>query len=424
MNYIGLINSSLLYIEEHIRDMVTPEEVADHVKYSVHHFSRMFSDQVGLSIKQYTVNRRVKHVLYEASKGKLLIEAIFEYDFDSYSGFYKACQKTYGLSPKVCLKNLKIDVPVVFLLGKEKYPMLTETKLKKHLKNWDIDQMIQPVYSENRQKRKDLWTVENYNIMITQNYNKVLESIRIESEMNKVGILTPQFIKNKEGKYYQKIDASYLIVKEKFDYETFSVESITEDKQIRKELGSAVGKLHLLMTELDDASANISNAYDTVTNWAKAIVLSMDKADLGKDFFEDFETFNDLSKKIPTSIIHRNMHLENIYFNDGELIGYGDFFLTQKDVRIFDICYLATSILAAMDDKGVWFDIFKDLIKGYDDIVGLTDEEYQSIPYVIYSIQMIFIAYFKTQDSYLDLANKNYDMLSWLYQNKSSLNLA
>jgi len=54
----------------------------------------------------------------------------------------------------------------------------------------------------------------------------------------------------------------------------------------------------------------------------------------------------------------------------------------------------------------------------------LTEDEFKSIPYVIYSIQMIFIAYFKTQDDYLDLAIKNYDMLTWLYQHKSSLDLA
>jgi len=424
MNYISLINSSLLYIEEHVQEMITPEDVANHVMYSVHHFSRMFSEQVGLSIKQYSVNRRVKHVLYEAVKGKLLIDAVFEYGFDSYSGFYKACQKTYGLSPKICLKTLKIHAPVVFLLGKEKYPMITEVKIKKALKNWDVDQTLQPIYSENRQKRKDMWQVDAYTVMVTHNYNKILESIRISAEMTKQGILTPQFIKNKSDEYYLEVDGHYMVVKERFDYKTYDVDSIVADKEVRRRLGESVGKLHLLMAELDDSTANVSNAYDTVNNWAKDVVLSLDKDDLDTTFYDEYNTFDKLSKKIPTSIIHRNMHLHNIYFKDNELMGYGDFFLTQKDVRLFDICYLATSILAEMKEKESWFDILNDLIGGYDNIVNLTEDEFKSIPYVIYSIQMIFIAYFKTQDDYLDLAIKNYDVLTWLYQHKSSLDLA
>lgn len=424
MNYINLINSSLVYIEEHIKETITAEDVANHVMYSVHHFSRMFSEQVGLSFKQYSVNRRVKHVLYEAVKGKLLIDAVFDYGFDSYSGFYKACQKTYGLSPKICLKTLNIHAPVVFLLGKEKYPMITEVKVKKALKNWAVDQTLQPIYSENRQRRKDMWEVEAYTVMVTQNYNKILENIRISAEMTKQGILTPQFIKNKSGDYYLEVDGHYMVVKERFDYKTYDIDSIVSDKDVRRRLGESVGKLHLLMAELDDSTSNVSNAYDTVNTWAKEVVLSLDKDDLNKAFYDEYETFDKLSKNIPTSIIHRNMHLHNIYFKEDDLMGYGDFFLTQKDVRLFDICYLATSILAEMEEKESWFDILKDLIKGYSDIVKLTEDEFKSIPYVIYSIQMIFIAYFKTQDDHLDLAIKNYDILTWLYQHNSSLDLA
>lgn len=423
MNYINLINKSLLYIEEHIRDLITPEDLANHVMYSVHHFSRLFSEQVGLSIKQYSVNRRVKHVLYQASTGKLLTDAIFEFGFDSYSGFYKACHRTYGLSPKVCLKTLKIEEPTVFLLGREKYPMLTETKVKKLLSSWPVDQSLQAVFTENQQKRKDIWEVRDHTVMITKNYNKVLESIRISEAMNQQGIETPQFIKNNEGDYYKSVEDYYLVVKERFAYKTYSLDEIKSSRKIRKRMGGSVAKLHLLMTELDDSTADESNAYDTVSKWAKDIVMSME-GDLNPEFYDAYEAFKDLSKKIPSSIIHRNMHLHNLYFKDHVLMGYGDFHLTQKDVRLFDICYLATSILSEMTDDALWFEILKDLIKGYNQIVKLTKEEYQSLPYIIYSIQMIFIAYFKTQDGLLDLAQKNLDVLSWLYNNRSSLNLA
>jgi len=47
----------------------------------------------------------------------------------------------------------------------------------------------------------------------------------------------------------------------------------------------------------------------------------------------------------------------------------------------------------------------------------LTEDEINAVPYMIYSIQMIFIAYFATQDAHQDLAIKNYELLRWLYEN-------
>ncbi len=68
-------------------------------------------------------------------------------------------------------------------------------------------------------------------------------------------------------------------------------------------------------------------------------------------------------------------------------------------------------------DQSKWLEIFSDLIEGYSGIIKLTDDERKALPYVVYSIQLIFIAYFATQASHQDLALKNYKLLKWLYEN-------
>ncbi|MCH4889251.1 helix-turn-helix domain-containing protein [Acidaminobacter sp. JC074] len=416
---IKTINLSLDYIEKHLHRQLTVDEVANHVLYSSYHFTRMFSDAVGMTVKRYISKRKVLHVLYQTQEGKSMITAAFDYGYEDYSSFYKACKRVFAMSPKACLSELNFDKPVVFFIGKEKYPMITEQKLKNLLKKWSLDQEeIRPVFSENHQKRKDLFLVGDYRVIITNNYNKILESKRISDALNMDGIKTPKYIENSEGDYYLKLDDLYLVVKEEFNYSTYSVEEIASSKDIRFRLGQSIGKLHYTLGSMPDIDQE-SNSYEVCKNWAMPIVKGLDTDNiLDKAFYVDYEEFEELSKTIPYGIIHRNPHMHNIYFKDDELVGYGDFYLTTQNMRIFDICYLATSILAeAKMDKYLWLEQYHDLIDGYKSVIDLSEDEKNAIPYMMYSIQMIFISYFETQDGYHDLAVKNLKLLKWLYEN-------
>ncbi|MGL4450581.1 MAG: hypothetical protein ACRCTZ_05245 [Sarcina sp.] len=51
----------------------------------------------------------------------------------------------------------------------------------------------------------------------------------------------------------------------------------------------------------------------------------------------------------------------------------------------------------------------------------LTDEERQAIPYVIYSIQIIFIAWLIDNEKYKDCALQNRKMLIWMWENRENL---
>lgn len=415
---INTINSSLEYIEKHLHKRISIDEVADHVSYSSFHFARIFSEIVGITLKQYIGTRKVVHVLYETKQGIPMITAAFDYGYDDYSSFYKACKRVYGMSPKECLSKLNIVKPKVFFIGKEKYPMITEQKIKTVLKEWSLDGFkLEPVYSENRLKRKDQFLIGDYRVIVTNNYHKVLESKRISDALIEHGIRTPNFLKNKNGDYYVSVDDQYVIIKEEFKDKTFTVEEIASSKKVRNLLGEAIGKLHEVLEKMPQ-NKEVTSSYDVCKSWAMPIV-----KDLGVDepitekFYSDYDNFESLSKNIPYGIIHRNPHLHNIFFKDGEIASYGDFYLTTQNMRIFDICYLATSILAEPEmDNELWLAQYQDLIEGYNSVIKLTDDEKKALPYMMYSIQMIVIAYFATQDGYDNLALKNYKILSWLYE--------
>ncbi|MEG1481353.1 MAG: phosphotransferase [Clostridium sp.] len=127
--------------------------------------------------------------------------------------------------------------------------------------------------------------------------------------------------------------------------------------------------------------------------------------------------FQDLYYKLPRQAIHRDMHGENIIFKDEKIVGYIDFDLSQINARIYDICYLCTGSLSTIfndiDKRDNWIGFAENVIKGYDSISNLTDEERHSIKYMFYLIELIMVAYF-SQNNCSDIANMNIKMINWI----------
>lgn len=125
---------------------------------------------------------------------------------------------------------------------------------------------------------------------------------------------------------------------------------------------------------------------------------------------------------MPRHIIHRDANPSNIIFNEGQVSGFLEFQISERNVRIFDPCYCATGILSEAGeiegDYEKWPEILRGIMRGYDRIVNLSHLEKEAIPYVIYSIQMIFIAWLLDNDSYKSLAMRNREMLVWIWENR------
>lgn len=73
---------------------------------------------------------------------------------------------------------------------------------------------------------------------------------------------------------------------------------------------------------------------------------------------------------LPRQLIHRDVHFGNFLFDHGEFSGYIDFDLSQKNIRIFDICYFLTGLLSSQIGSGLdteeWLRIVKDAAAGYE----------------------------------------------------------
>jgi len=143
-------------------------------------------------------------------------------------------------------------------------------------------------------------------------------------------------------------------------------------------------------------------------------------------FYEYIQNFGALFGKLPKQLIHRDPNPCNILFRGGNVSGFADFDLSERNVRLWDPCYCATGILSEQRDVENAYDkfpvILDNILHGYYSVNPLTAVEKQAIYYVICSIQMICVAYFESVNEYKDLAKINREMLLYIIGQKNQIN--
>ena len=136
------IKPSLDYIEQNLKTDIKTEELANMTGYSVTHYRRIFIQATGSSVAKYISEKRINHAIAEISSGRKVIDVLYEYGFDSYSGFYRAFVKMYGCSPKKYLMMYNNLIPKELEEIIMDYNKLAEEDMKNHaLKDNSIEKL-------------------------------------------------------------------------------------------------------------------------------------------------------------------------------------------------------------------------------------------------------------------------------------------
>ncbi len=433
VNTIKLLQKSIDYIEENLRSELSLSELAEISGFSIYHFCRIFSIYVGMPVAAFITKRRLYHGIYEIQSGKKTIDVAYLYGFDTYAGFFKAFKREFGCSPTKFLKLNTVKRPIAVNLIREAKIMLTQTQIKQLLSNWDIDTKleIEDTFSAGGAvKNKETWVIgENYIFKTGKNIAGLKTHIAISREIEKSKMLAATPIKTISGEDFIIQDDRYFCLTNRVKGGFLTPEERYTGNRIEtgKKYGRAIGNLHKILEKQDNnLEVNDSNLLKTVFNWAlpKAkVTMEQWGCPLPDEFYKDFtESLNKIYSELPRHIIHRDASPSNIMFHNGEVSGFIDFVISERNVRIFDPCYCATGILSEADDIpdgfDKWDEILRGIISGYDEISKLTEAEKFAIPYVIYSIQMIFIAWFLTEETYKNIAIRNREMLIWIWENR------
>ena len=100
MDTYSILQDILEYIDGHITDEITVEQLAEHAGFSTWHFCRVFQWGAGYSVMGYVRNRRLAFAASELGSGRRILDVALEYGFETHSGFSKAFRRYFGCSPE------------------------------------------------------------------------------------------------------------------------------------------------------------------------------------------------------------------------------------------------------------------------------------------------------------------------------------
>ncbi|NOW90374.1 helix-turn-helix domain-containing protein [Clostridium beijerinckii] len=96
MKYNEVILLCIQYIEDNITEKLTVECISKKMGYSTYHFSRIFKEQMSVSLMEYVKDRKLFRAIEDIMLGKRILDVAVEYGYETHSGFTKAFRRKYG----------------------------------------------------------------------------------------------------------------------------------------------------------------------------------------------------------------------------------------------------------------------------------------------------------------------------------------
>lgn len=183
-------------------------------------------------------------------------------------------------------------------------------------------------------------------------------------------------------------------------------------------VGRALAGLHLALADFADPPyADDLDFAAHLTNWA--LPRAQDSLPVG--FPADFADRAAALRALPHAIVHRDPNPGNL-IDTAEGVGFIDFDLSVRTVRLFDPCYAATAVLSesyGRDDlpwETAWPVFAKAVLTGYDSVSPLAEAEWQAAPTLMLGNELLALAAFAGSSKYSEVFETNQRMLGWMLE--------
>lgn len=209
-------------------------------------------------------------------------------------------------------------------------------------------------------------------------------------------------------------------------YEFLPGKVLQDDIGFGEKVGEEIGRLHRALQ--DFPRVNQFRARNVYEGTYTGVLNGLASADVNevrnvgttlRQVQEDMLLVRDL----PQQLIHRDLNRNNVIFDGDQCSGFVDFDLMESNVRTFDPCYFAASLLAhRFDDvpfRQDWLQLVKGIFGGYNRINPLSPQEKGSIWFVMYAIEALFAALFVKNSP--DVAKRNASICLWLFDMRSQI---
>ncbi len=296
------------------------------------------------------------------------------------------------------------------VLEQRKRYVIMQERVEELIKEWGIkDATVVQIYDS-------AWKIgEDYILKVYENAEDWERNMKICSLLEERGVPVAKVERTVGKETYVLQEGKCYVLTRKLPGN--NIVEFDKEFSLAGKLGQALGKLHVALAEVGEQEAFWENSLlAELKGWIREVFEKRDWTDISKEEFEKvvsaLETNYDC---LPVQLIHRDVHFGNFLFHEGEFSGYIDFDLSQKNIRVFDICYFLLGLLCEEEKRTLsleeWLEISKRVFAGYAEYIDLCKEELQTVPYVMEAIELLFAAWFIQCED--DICAKN---ALWLYE--------
>lgn len=306
----------------------------------------------------------------------------------------------------------------IIIKQRKGYTVMKE-KIKEMLVNWGLQN------SEIKQIYDNSWQVgEDYVLKIYSDLETLQRNLKTTRTLDKMNIPVSKAILTTNNSEYIECENGYCFIYKKL--QGSNIVKIRNDKKFALNLGEIIANLHIAFKNCESDMVFWNNSLlDEMNGWIKDNFENngwryITKADYEKLVSDLSELYGDL----PVQLIHRDVHFGNFLFAEGRFSGYIDFDLSQRNIRIFDLCYFLLGLLSEKEKfeitDDIWFEFVTNVFAGYNSKIELTNAEKQAVPYVMECIELLFVSYFHSQND-IKCAESAYAIFQFVSTNKDRI---
>lgn len=272
---------------------------------------------------------------------------------------------------------------------------LYDHDLGRVLSHWGLqDSSIKQIY-------ETAWQIgSGYVLKIYQDQKMLERNLNMLRLLYQQNIPVARIIPTHDNAQYVSCDDAFFFMSEKLPGS--QIKEI--DGSIARSMGEIIARLHTAFQKCEPLDTVWDNSLlGEMNGWVLSSTEKNGWKYISKeDYLQTVSKLTATYDLLPVQLIHRDIHFGNFLFADGAFSGYIDFDLSQRNIRIFDLCYFVLGLLSEEEDfkitEETWFNILGNVFDGYESIQKLTFAEKEAIPYVMECIELLFAAWFEDQN--------------------------
>lgn len=336
--------------------------------------------------------------IYIPIKDKYVVESVTDYktelkkrDAHIYTKYLE------GLSNKQLAEKYNLSESSIrrIIIKQRKGYTIMNDNISKILFHWGLQN------SEVTQIYDTAWQVgDSYVLKVYQNIGMLERNLKILRILGGMNVPVGKLVPTLDNKQYIASDDAFYFMTEKLPGN--NIVRIGNNMNIALIMGEIIADLHIVFKMCEDVDIFWNNSMlEEMNGWVKNNFENSEWKYIEMEEYEKIVSqLEEVYDKLPVQLIHRDVHFGNFLFANGEFSGYIDFDLSQRNIRIFDLCYFLLGLLSEEAKMGIteelWFEFMKNVFIGYQKKQELSEVEKKAIPYVMECIELLFVSYYES----------------------------